>query len=107
MSDERTLYRINPEPHDDHDGSYTGDLPDPISFLVDDGVLVPVEPTDRYAVLRTDGEDIDHEYSGYFQHGLQDAREVASVLGEGCDGWCDCEFAVYALVQVPKEDSYD
>ena len=42
-----TLYRINPEPHDDHDGSYTGGLPDPISFLVDDGVLVPVEPTDR------------------------------------------------------------
>ena len=47
MSDQRTLYRINPEPHDDHDGSYTGGLPDPISFLVDDGVLVPVEPTEH------------------------------------------------------------
>ena len=63
------------------------------------------EPTARYAVLRTDGEDIDHEYVGYFQHGLQDARDVASTLGEDCDGRCDCEFAVYALVRVPKEDS--
>ena len=59
----------------------------------------------RYAVLRTDGEDIDHEYVGYFQHGLQDAREVAATLGEDCDDGCDCEFAVYALVKVDDDVS--
>ena len=39
------LYRhIDPKAHDAYDGSYTGGLPDPISFLVDDGMLVVVEP---------------------------------------------------------------
>ena len=41
------LYRIDPKAHDAYDGSYTGGLPDPISFLVDDGVLVPVEPCEH------------------------------------------------------------
>ena len=38
-----TMYHIDTVAHDAYDGSYTGGLPDPISFLVDDGVLVPVE----------------------------------------------------------------
>ncbi len=38
---ELTTYRIDFAAHDAYDGSCTGDLPDPISFLVDDGVLVP------------------------------------------------------------------
>ena len=44
MSD---LYRIDPKAHDAYDGSYTGGLPDPISFLVDDGVLVLVKPCEH------------------------------------------------------------
>ena len=70
---EPTLYRINPEPHDDHDGSYTGGLPDPISFLVDDGVLVPVEPT----VIVKVGEVWDDEQ--YLPHRFERGTLVALV----------------------------
>ncbi len=41
MPVESLSYRIDCAAHDAYDGSYTGGLPDPISFLVDDGVLVP------------------------------------------------------------------
>ncbi len=41
MTVEPLSYRIDCAAHDAYDGSYTGGLPDPISFLVDDGVLVP------------------------------------------------------------------
>ena len=40
MSD-LTRYRIETEAHDAYDGSYTGGFPDPIQFLINEGVLVP------------------------------------------------------------------
>ncbi len=48
MTIEPLSYRIDCAAHDAYDGSYTGGLPDPISFLVDDGVLVPAERCVHY-----------------------------------------------------------
>ena len=72
MSD---LYRIDPKAHDAYDGSYTGGLPDPISFLVDDGVLVLVEPCEH-------GKIDKHEYRGSIEGGWH----AMSCLGAGLGG---------------------
>ena len=72
MSD---LYRIDPKAHDAYDGSYTGGLPDPISFLVDDGVLVYVEPC---------------EHGNYDIHpaGYAEVRAREGDVLRGTTGWC-------------------
>ena len=41
------LYRIDHEQAEQLDLSLTGGLPDPLSFLIDDGVLVPVVPCEH------------------------------------------------------------
>ena len=41
------LYRIESEVAENLDYSLTGELPDPLSLFIDDGVMVPVEPCEH------------------------------------------------------------
>ena len=53
-----------------------------------------------FAILRTDGEDVDHEYVGYFQQDKILAFGVADELADNADELV--EFAVYELVRVER-----
>ena len=78
--DDLTTYRIDREQHDAHDGSYTGEFPDPISFLIDDGVLV------RDTRLQAIADAASEPFMYCFTHGQRRVQcEWATVLHECSD----------------------
>ena len=73
------LYRIDPEVAENLDYSLTGELPDPLSLFIDDGVMVPVEPCE-------------HGRYGGHEHHKGELRDGPCTI-DICDSsihWVDC-----------------
>ena len=88
-------YRFDFAAHDAYDGSYTAGLPDPISFLIDDGVLVPDLRLQEIA----DAPRCKHD--NVYTH----LQPTTNLLGEISFKWCEGAPELAALLDALTKEN--